>query len=111
MIYHIAIKDEWEAASRTGTYWPSQPPQSLFIHLSFESQVIETANRWFLGRRDLLLLQVDDSKLGDALRVEANLPGGEKFPHLYRQLKTSEVVSVHDFLPAEDGSFSQSTRF
>ena len=103
MIFHIAVKDEWGAAQQAGEYFPSQPANCPFIHLSFANQLVATANRIFRGRRDLVLLRVDDALLGSALRVESNVTGVGKFPHLYRKRKVSEVMRVEDFLPAERG--------
>ncbi|MBX7143136.1 MAG: DUF952 domain-containing protein [Oligoflexia bacterium] len=106
MIYHIATTQDWTNAQENGAYWPSQPSNCPFIHFSFDSQVLRTANRLFYGRVDLVLLKVDEVLLGEALRVEANEPNGEQFPHLYRALQISEVAAVLDFKPSNGGNFA-----
>src|SRR4051812_1943541 len=69
-----------------------------FVHLSSEHQVVSTANRYYGGRCDLLLLVVDETKVGE-IRVE----GG--FPHLYAPLTADAVVDVVPFPCEDDGTF------
>ena len=53
-----------------------------FIHFSTAEQVRETAARHFAGQDGLLLVAIDDAKLGPALKYEVSR-GGALFPHLY----------------------------
>ena len=93
VVFHIAVKDDWESARATGEYWP-RAEQGRFIHLCFEHQLQQVALRYFSGRTDIVVLKVAQSSLADALRIEANQNGGEAFPHLYRTLKVAEVLEV-----------------
>ena len=69
-----------------------------FVHLSGPHQVLEPANYLYRGQRDLQLLVLDPSKLGE-LRIE----GG--FPHLYATLTADAVVDVVSFPCDADGAF------
>jgi uncharacterized protein (DUF952 family) len=69
-----------------------------FVHLSEPHQVLTPANALYAGRRDLFLLVLDESKLGE-IRVE----GG--FPHLYDALTANAVVDTVGFPCDDDGAF------
>ncbi|TGR88291.1 DUF952 domain-containing protein, partial [Mesorhizobium sp. M2E.F.Ca.ET.209.01.1.1] len=51
----------------------------------------ETAAKHFAGQTDLLLIAIDGSKLGDALKYEVSR-GGALFPHLYAPLDLGAVL-------------------
>lgn len=114
MILHIARRAEWENARARGAYRPSSFERDGFIHCSTVAQAIETANRFFHGQRDLVLLCIDERKLTVPLRYEAAAPpAGAKdgapraglFPHLYGELNLVAVTEVLEFPCAADGSF------
>jgi uncharacterized protein (DUF952 family) len=73
-----------------------------FIHFSCAAQVAKTAARHFAGEKDLLLVAVDASRLGPALKWEAS-HGGELFPHLYGALSRDDVVWVKPLPLLADG--------
>lgn len=72
-----------------------------YIHFSTAEQVKETAERHFAGEYDLILLAVESENLGEALKWEPSR-GGALFPHLYRELRTADVVCAKR-LPLRDG--------
>lgn len=97
LIYKILSRAEWDAAKQAGSFEGSAVDLADgFIHLSGADQAQETAAKWFAGQADLVLLGVEAEALGEALKWEASR-GGALFPHLYRPLLTSDVVS-HKFL-------------
>jgi len=73
-----------------------------FIHFSTAEQVAETAAKHFAGQEDLVLLAVEATALGDALKWEPSR-GGAMFPHLYRSLDTSEILWSRPMPLGEDG--------
>ena len=104
-IYHITSASQWEAARRSGEYAPQGFPIEGFIHCSYRNQVCPVANRLFKGRTDLVLFEIDRSKITCKV-IDENLEGGtELFPHVYGRLPMSAVVRIHDFPPDEDGTF------
>ena len=61
-----------------------------FVHFSTDAQVRETAAKHFAGEEGLMLLAVDELRLGEALRWEPSR-GGALFPHLYGSLLLEAV--------------------
>lgn len=93
LIYKILSRAEWASAQAAGRFEGSAVDLADgFIHFSAADQAQETAAKWFKGQGDLVLLGVEAEGLGEALKWEASR-GGALFPHLYRPLLTSEVVS------------------
>lgn len=108
-IYHLALVDEWEAARAAGEpYARSSVGVSLaeegFVHFSFREQVAATAERFYAGRDDVVVLVVDTDRLTSPLVIEPPVgtedPDAEEFPHVYGPLDLAAVVAV---LPAPPG--------
>lgn len=103
LIYKILSRAEWDAAKAVGRFDGSAVDhQDGFIHLSGADQAQETAARYFKGLSDLVLLGVEAESLGAALKWET-ARGGALFPHLFRPLLVSEVVTVADVRLDADG--------
>ena len=101
-IYHICTCREWKLARGAGTYGgSSQDLTDGYIHFSSASQVRESAAKHRTGQDDLVLLTVDPSPLGDALKWEPSR-GGQLFPHLYGRLVIASVQRA-DPLPLGNG--------
>lgn len=85
-VYKIVPAALWAQAMRDGVFFGAPVDQADgFIHFSAAHQVAETAAKHFAQERDLLLVAVEASVLGEALRWEASR-GGDLFPHLYAPL-------------------------
>ena len=63
-----------------------------FIQFYSPYQIIETAIEKYAGRKNLMLIEVDDFKLGDWLVLEP-LKNGELFPCLYQSLAKEFIAS------------------
>ncbi len=101
-LYHLALREEWQAARTAGVYRRSTRGLGLeavgFIHLSSDRQLAATAARFFgdLTDDELVLLTVNRQSLA-AAGLEVRLEpagGGELFPHLYGPLPLEAVVRV-----------------
>ena len=68
-----------------------------FIHFSTAGQVEATAAKYFAGRTDLVLVEVDAAQLGPLLRFEPSRDGA-LFPHLYGVLPLQAVLSRRPYL-------------
>lgn len=92
LILKILRRAEWDAFRMAGLT-PGAPVDLAdgFIHFSTPAQVTETVARHFATESDLVLVAVDPTGLGDALKWEPSR-GGALFPHLYRDLRLDEVV-------------------
>ncbi len=103
VIYHMCRADEWQAAQTSGSYpGSSQDQADGFIHFSTKQQVWTSAAKHRHGQPDILLLAVDASTLGDALKWEPSR-GGALFPHLYGPLPVEAVTDVTPLPLGDDG--------
>jgi uncharacterized protein (DUF952 family) len=110
MIFHIAVRAEWDEAARDVGYSPPSLTAEGFIHCSTHEQIIGTANLFYHGRSDLVLLVIDENLLAAPLRYEAPLGKNDvraalSFPHIYGPLNLNAVLSAEPFPCAADGSF------
>ncbi|MCL7997759.1 DUF952 domain-containing protein [Brucella sp. 21LCYQ03] len=102
-IYKIAPRDLWAQAEEAGNF--TGAPVDIadgYIHFSTHEQVRETAAKHFAGQADLLLVSVDATALGDALKYEVSR-GGALFPHLYDVLPVSAVIKVEPLTLDDNG--------
>lgn len=91
-IFHILGRDEWQRAATAGTYAPAGLAKEGFIHFSTERQLLRTADCFFAGRDDLVVVSVREDRLTRPLRFE--VAHGEPFPHVYGALDLDAVVEV-----------------
>jgi uncharacterized protein (DUF952 family) len=103
-IYHIAATEEWRRAQTDGIYRVESLEIEGFIHCSTVDQVVAVADRFYHGRTDLILLQIDADRLTAPLRYDEVEPG-MRFPHLYGPLNLAAVQAVFAFHPGPDGGF------
>lgn len=112
LVYKICPAPLWREAEAAGRF--DGAPVDLadgYIHFSTAAQAPETAAKHFSGQDNLLLIAVDGTVLGDALRYEPSR-GGALFPHLYGPLPLSAVRSVTPLPLGPDGDhiFPDSTK-
>lgn len=99
VIYHLAVRHEWEAAVASGHhYCRSTIGRSLdeqgYIHASFRHQVDTVAEAFYHDCDDVVLLEIEVSGLNCEVKVE-NLDGGaERFPHIYGPIPVDAVSKV-----------------
>ena len=94
LVFKLVDHASWQAAAAAGVFAGSAVDwRDGFIHFSTAAQLRETAGRHFAGQADLLVVAVDATALGDALRWEPSR-GGDLFPHLYGPLPLSAVRRV-----------------
>lgn len=102
-IYKILLRSEWTAAQAAGGFTGSAiDVADGYIHFSTAAQMRETARRYFVWLKDLVVLEVEGDDLGAALRWEPSR-GGDLFPHLYAPLAVTDVRAVHEAPLDEDG--------
>jgi uncharacterized protein (DUF952 family) len=105
-LLHLAVAAEWERARARGTYERSTIDTSLdeegFVHCSFPHQVQATADRYYRGRDDIVLLRIDPDRLAADVVVEES-SSGEGFPHVYGPIEVGAVVAVDPVPMGPDG--------
>ena len=110
MIVHILSRADWQCAVRKGVYAPESLRTEGFVHCSTPVQALKTANRFFRGQRDLLMLCVNELRLSAIVRLEGPVylqcgSQDEFFPHVYGTIDLEAVVQVVEFPCEVDGSF------
>ncbi|MBL8646637.1 MAG: DUF952 domain-containing protein [Sphingosinicella sp.] len=103
--YKILTREEWERLKGDGTF--AGAPVDLadgYIHLSASDQVAETAAKHFAGRDDLVLAEVDLTKL-EGVQWEPSR-GGQLFPHIYGLLPLAAVVRAEALHVSTNGAMS-----
>jgi uncharacterized protein (DUF952 family) len=93
-VYKIVAADLWQAAEESGVFSGAGIDLTDgFIHLSTGQQARRTAQLYFQGQDNLVLVAADAASLGDALKFEPSRDG-DLFPHLYGTLPVATVLSV-----------------
>jgi uncharacterized protein (DUF952 family) len=108
MILHFCPRAEWDAAVAVGVYRADSLASQGFIHCSTPEQVAIPATALARGRRDIVLLEIDEERLTRPAVWEQGDPpdpGGMLFPHVYEPIPVAAVVGVHDYPPESDGTF------
>jgi glutathione S-transferase len=110
VIYHLTSRSDWAQAREAGDYRVSTLGRTLreegFIHCSRAGQVAGVANRFYRGQAELVLLTIDEQRVGPEVRHEAVPGSAEPFPHIYGPLNLDAVVEAVPFEPGPDGTFS-----
>lgn len=105
MVYHICTQTSYESAKIRGKYSPDSLRKEGFIHFSSVQQILETADSFYRGQDDLVLLEVDE-QLTDQIRFESPADHREGlFPHFYGELPLKLIRRVLSFPHQADGTF------
>lgn len=102
MIFHLAVRDDWDAALATGVYpWSTRGlgfDQVGYVHCSFENQWRGVHERFYADLADdrLVLLVIDEARLESPPVIERLDGAPEAFPHLYSPLPVDAVVEVRE---------------
>ena len=98
-------KQTADGVRRADVYRPDSLRDEGLIHCSYADQVCRVANFLYAGQADLVLLEIDGSRVGADVVDEDLCGSGEPFPHIYGELSWEAVVALHAFPCAEDGTF------
>jgi uncharacterized protein (DUF952 family) len=107
-IFHVVSKSEWEKAKKKGTYSPDSLSREGFIHCSKTDQLINVANSFYKGQKNLLILRINKEKLGSEVKFETPLEApmsGILYPHIYGPLEVEAVEAEVEFPCKDDGAF------
>jgi len=106
MIYKICPAPEWAQAQQQRMLTGSAlDRKDGFLHFSTRAQLPATLARHFADADAVVLLAVDESGLGEALRFEPSRDGA-LFPHLYGPLPRTAVVWAKPLTRGSDGVFT-----
>ncbi|HET7771183.1 MAG TPA: DUF952 domain-containing protein [Chloroflexota bacterium] len=104
LLLHITSREQWDRARFAGVYRGETLDTEGFIHCSTRSQVLDVANAHYRGRRDLVLLCIDSSRVQAPIQFDT-IESGARFPHIYGPLNADAVIKTVPFLPGPDGAF------
>lgn len=103
-VFHILQKSDLALAIKERKYTPADFEKEGFIHLSEPSQVLESAQKFFAGKKDLRLWMIAADKLGDDLKYESSDPESNKlYPHLYCPFETSAIEAEYPLVETTEG--------
>lgn len=92
LIYKVLRAEEWAALQAAGrTEGVPVDVADGYIHFSTAEQLPTTLSKHFAGENNLILLACEGGSLSPDLRWEPSR-GGALFPHLYGELRLSDVV-------------------
>jgi uncharacterized protein (DUF952 family) len=100
-IYHLVPANVWQECSGL-SYSAASLASEGFIHCSYAGQVAAAANRFYSDQQDMLVLQLDPSRLTSPVREEPS-GTGEIFPHIYGPINRDAVVAVKVLQRSADG--------
>lgn len=106
LIYKILRMPEWHHLQASGQ--SGGAPVDLadgYIHFSTADTVQATLDKHFAGEADLWLVVCETGPMGDVLRWETSR-GGQLFPHLYRELRLSDVTTAAPLIRRSDGTIA-----
>ena len=92
--YKILTAGQWAAWQAAGRF--AGAPIDIedgYIHLSAADQVAETAEKHFSGLRELVLVEIELTMLGEDVRWEPSR-GGQLFPHVYGTIPLAAVTKA-----------------
>ena len=92
MIYHIACRKELNDPLNISEYEPASLKDEGFIHCSPLMKVEESANKFFNGKDELVVLCIDEKKIESKILWEDLCNSGINFPHIYGKLNKDAVV-------------------
>jgi uncharacterized protein (DUF952 family) len=100
LIYHLTTPAAWGHAPNEAYRTPSLAKEG-FIHCAFADQVAEAASRFYRDVDDVLVLEIETSRLSSPVHTEPARQG-EEFPHVYGPIQRDAVVAI---LPLQRGPF------
>ena len=102
--YKVMAADELDAWRQDGVFAGSAADRADgFIHLSTALQLASTVDRHFAGGSGLVVVAIDLSLLGDAVRWEPARDGA-LFPHVYGTLSRASVLAAGPLARTPDGA-------
>ena len=95
LIYKILRPAEWQDFEASGR-WDGSPDDHRdgFIHCSSRAQLESTAARYFSAEPEFVVVALDTELIPAEIRWEP-ASNGERFPHVFGDLRMSAVAEWH----------------
>jgi uncharacterized protein (DUF952 family) len=105
LIYHITQASDWEKSKTSQHYSAPSLNSEGFIHASSYQQILHTANKFFKGQQNLLLLGIDPLKLSCQVIYEPGVDDGLLYPHIYGSINKEAVRLILPISYTSEGEF------
>jgi uncharacterized protein (DUF952 family) len=107
-IYRIESNQSWnDIVQSNGTKQiMGEIPTEGFIHCSDRDTLLLPANKYYQGRKDLVVLEIDTEKVIAEIKYEDLKGSGTAYPHVFAPININAVIRVIDFPCDYDGIFS-----
>jgi uncharacterized protein (DUF952 family) len=93
-LYHLCLKEDWSTAQAAEGYYGSQKDKSDgFIHMSTAEQVQRSAGRYYEKNPNLILLEVDPTKVVGEIKWEPS-SRGELYAHIYGHIPHDAISNA-----------------
>lgn len=96
IVYHLTVEQEWEQAKLKGHYEAASLAEEGFIHCSEERQLSGVLARYFKGRKGLVKLLIETTRLASPLYYDWSPSIEDTFPHIYGPVNLDAVVAVEE---------------
>ena len=93
MIYHLTTAQEWSESGHEKNFFPADSLAEGFIHCCTASQIAGVKERYFKGKKELILLHLKEENLIAELKYETST-NEEKFPHLYGPINRDAIFKI-----------------
>jgi uncharacterized protein (DUF952 family) len=106
-IFHLVHEEQWGVAKDNQNYTPPSLADEGFIHCSSAHQTLKSANQFFAGSKELLVIEIDPESVESEVIFEDLYESGAEYPHIYGKLPLSAVVAIHRLHLDDDDKFSE----
>ncbi len=103
MIYRISEVGDWADAKLNGEFASADLALEGFIHCSEHHQILRTATKYYAGKTQLLLLEIDETKIAHILKREDSVGRGELFPHVFGTIPLGAITRHFEFTETSAG--------
>ena len=103
MIYRISEAGDWTDAKMNGEFASADLTLEGFIHCSEHHQILRTAAKYYAGKTQLTLLEIDETKIANILKREDSVGRGEPFPHVFAPIPLSAITRHFEFTETSAG--------
>ena len=91
-VYKVLTIKEWGEASEMGQIVTELDQQDGFVHLSSAAQLNMTLSLYFSDEEKVVLVEINESDIAEALSYEHAEKRGGDFAHYYGALSTDKIL-------------------
>lgn len=97
-LFHFCTQNQWKEQEEEAVYEDPSLKTEGFIHCSTDNQVQKVLNRYFQGKKDILMLHIDPEVLESSLQYERAANDGDFYPHIYGPINKSAIIKIESVL-------------